>query len=141
MVITVSTLISKLLGSEDIVNQLLGIITLISLLGIPLVALCFLFYKKEFIVSNKDKILHINHSIFRIIIKRERIPNPDLYVSHYLSSPNMAAINNDSDKKAFRNRGHFILAAKYKSKIKVIDRHTNKADLNGLKKLIQDYLI
>tara|TARA_X000000950_G_C13901312_1_gene655039 strand:+ start:1067 stop:1618 length:552 start_codon:yes stop_codon:yes gene_type:complete len=141
MAITVSTFISKLLGSEDIINKLLGVITLVSLLGIPLIALCFLFYKKEFTLSKKDKILCIKHYVFRIVIKKEIIQDPELYVSHYLSSPNMAALDNDSERKAFQNRGHFILTAKHKSEMKVIDRHTNKADLNGLKKLIQNYLI
>ena len=141
MAITVSTFISKLLGSEDIINKLLGIITLITLLGIPLIALCFLFYKKEFTVSKANKVLRIKHSVFWITIKRENIPNPDLHVSHYLSSPNMAALKNDSDKKPFQNRGHFVLSTKHQGKTKVIDRHTNKADLNGLKTLIQNYLI
>ena len=50
----------------------------------------------------------MEHYLFGIKVSKKELLIKELKVEHFLSSPNVAKINNSQDSRAFENRGHFI---------------------------------
>ena len=97
-----------------------------------------LFYQKQILMSEDSDLIEIKNKILYITYSKKAYQVKKLFVNHYLTSPNMAKINNESKTRAFENRGHFVLQAETVSgKVVNLDRHTNKSDLEGLKKIIE----
>ena len=135
-------LISKLLNSEDTIDTIIAMLTILALAIIPLAGLIFLFYKKEIIIFRSKESIQIKSCVFSVPFHSKKIDIKALEIKHFLSSPNMAKIQDSPSTKAFENRGHFLLEAIDKKGNKyLIDRHTNKADLVGLKNLIEECLV
>ena len=135
-------LFHKLLQSNDKIDLIIGVITIVTLLAVPIGCLLFLFFQKEITVYRSKKLIQINNRVCFIPIGSKNLEVANLEVKHFLSSPNMAKIQSYDSKKAFQNRGHYILELTDKSgQQHLIDRHTNKADLVGLKNLIEESLV
>ena len=126
--------IRKMLVSQNGLDQFLGIISLLTVLSIPTFGLGMLFYSKKIKVTN-DGFL-ISHCLFGVRVFGQKLPQGELIVEHFLSSPNVAKTSRNLDLKKYENRGHYLLKLKLDDKEKVLDRHTNKADLLGLRELL-----
>ncbi len=131
-------ILEKLIISTDIIDKVMAWMTILSLIGLPAFGLLVLFYQKKIIISKNTNKLIIKNNIFGITYSKKIIQIKGLSVNHYLSSPNMAKINSETKTKPFENRGHFVLKVETPNKESIIiDRHTNKADLEGLRKIIE----
>lgn len=128
----------KLVSMGDDTDALLGysLLTFIGLL--PVFILAFFFYEKR-IVKNKNQFSLI-HKIFGITVFSEKFlieKDDDLKVEAFIDSPNVARKNSREDNVGFQNKGYFVLWLKSSSGQKIlIDRHSRKADLEKLKKLL-----
>jgi len=135
-------LFHKLFQSNDKIDLIIGVSTIATLLAVPIGCLLFLFYQKEITVFRNKNLIRVNNRILFIPIRSKDYSVASLEVKHFLSSPNMAKIQSYESKKAFQNRGHYILELIDKEgQQHLVDRHTNKADLVGLKKLIEESLV
>ena len=131
-------ILKKLLVSSDLIDKSMGVTTIVTLIGLPLSGLILLLYQKQILVAKDSDFIKIKNKIFNMTYSTKVLQVKKLTVNHYLSSPNMAKINNESKTKAFENRGHFVLQAETVSgEVVNLDRHTNKTDLEGLKKIIE----
>lgn len=130
-------ILKKLLLATNVIDQLMGLLTALTLTLLPISGLCFLFYRKSISIKIGENTLFLEHYLFGVKVSKRELLLKELEVKHFLSSPNMAKINNSQDSRAFENRGHFLLLARLQNGKEVtLDRHTNKADLIGLEKLI-----
>ena len=131
-------ILKKLLESNNLIDKSMGIITMLTLIGLPLSGLLLLFYQKQISMSENSDLIEIKNKILYITYSSKTFQVKKLSVSHYLTSPNMAKINNEFKTRAFENRGHFVLQAETLSGDLInLDRHTNRSDLEGLKKIIE----
>tara|TARA_B100000927_G_C16273316_1_gene392433 strand:+ start:90 stop:671 length:582 start_codon:yes stop_codon:yes gene_type:complete len=131
-------ILEKLIISTDIIDKVMGWMTIFTLIGLPVFGLLVLFYQKKIIISKNTNKLIIKNNILGITFSTRTIQVKSLSVNHYLSSPNMAKINRETKTRPFENRGHFVLKVETTNEESVvIDRHTNKADLEGLRKIIE----
>ena len=135
-------LFQKLFQSKSMVDLVIAIFTITALTAIPLTCLLLLFFQKEIIVYRNENLIEINKRFLFFTIKSKKLRIKGLEVKHFLSSPNMAKIQSTQSTKAFQNRGHYLLElTDEKGQLHLIDRHTNKADLVGLKNLIEQELV
>ena len=138
MYISISSILSKFLQSSVAFDQILGIVTIITLISIPLFCLAILFYQKQIIRKKKNII--VQSKIFGIRVRKKvynYVPNEtQLVVKHLLESPNMAKIHKKPNTRAFENQGHYILSLVAENKQVFLDRHTRRQDLEKLAKLI-----
>jgi hypothetical protein len=132
--------IHKLLSYDDSGLQALAILVECTLILTPLVLLGCFFYEKQIKKSGKE--LHLIFKVFfiKIFSKKFILDSKDsLSVDHFMDSPNMAKIYNQSELKQFENKGYFELHAMSGGKSILIDRHSRKADLIKLKDLLSKY--
>ena len=124
-----------MMRSQDVINVLLSYVVFSLFCILPLVSLCFFYYKKC-LIKNRSK-LRIIHSIFGVpCLKRDYImssrANP-FVIEHYLDSPNIAKMLGDSNLRAFQNQGYYLLSFFDANEKKFfLDRHSRKADLKKL---------
>lgn len=134
------SVINKMFTYNDPVLTFLAILVRATLIIGPLVLISFYFYEK-FIIKNKNEIT-LTHRLFfvPIITKKFSInSNDDIFVEHFLDSPNMAKTKNKLELKNFENKGYFELKAKSNGKIILIDRSSRKADLIKILGLLTKY--
>ena len=141
MYLSISTMLHKLLFSDDLLNQSLAAICIITMAVIPLFAVGMIFYQKVLIRCNNT--LNIEFRIFGLKLRSRKFrfdqtKRDRLEVTHLLESPNMARIQKNTNTRAFENQGHYILTLWSKDRPYFIDRHTRKHDLVKLSKLITD---
>lgn len=138
MFLAIKEPVLKLIYLGDDTDAILGysLLTFIGLL--PVFILGFFFYEKR-IVKHKNE-LGLFHKIFGITVFSEKFLIEDtdaLTVESFLSSPNVARMKGDGESLGFQNKGYFILWLKNKDGKRIqIDRHSRKADLDKLKKLL-----
>jgi len=134
-------ILKKLFIATAAIDRLMGYLTAGVLFAIPFSGLCFLFYKKSILLDPKEKTTTLTNSLFGLKIRSRKYDFLTFEVRHFLTSPNMAKIKKETNTRSFENRGHYILVGYLKNNKEVmIDRHTNKADLVGLKSLIEEKL-
>lgn len=138
MFLAVKEPVLKLISLGDDTDALLGY-SLLSFVGLlPLTVLGFFFYEKRIVVNGKE--LRLVHKVFGVTVFSEKfeVDSPEkLTVESFLSSPNVARMKGDGESLGFQNKGYFILWLALKDGRKIqIDRHSRKADLEKLRKLI-----
>lgn len=131
----------KLIELGDETDATLGY-SLLSSIGVtPIIIFSFFFYEKR-IIKHKQE-LKLIHKIFGLSVFSEKftIGSPDAFkIESFLSSPNVARINNTNDNAGFQNKGYFVLYLNDKGDRKIqIDRHSRKADLEKLKILLESH--
>lgn len=133
--------ISKLIAYRDDPGLVyLGHLVQYTLLLIPVVLLAFFFYEKHLIKSGRSITLLYKVFFIPLFSKKIILDEGDaLSVDHFMDSPNMAKIYNKTELKAFENRGYFELHGIEGGKVKLIDRHSRKADLIKLKELLNNF--
>ncbi len=106
----------------------------------PIILIGFYFYEKNLKIS-KNK-LSIIHKVFFLpcLTKNYILKKDDQFiVEHFVDSPNMARIKDESAMKAFQNRGYYQLILKQNTKRVFIDRHTNHSQLVKIKRLLDSF--
>lgn len=137
MYLAIKDPIEKLKMGEDLINIKLAYIVEWSLYLTPIVLLGFFFYEK-IIVKNKLQI-KITHKVFFIPFFSTTLKldsNDDLLVQHFMTSPNVAKMQNRPELKGFENRGYFELRALINNKSCLVDRHSRKQDLIKIKEIL-----
>lgn len=125
---------------EDAGLMALGYLVYFTLILTPIVLLAFFFYEKH--LKKSGKTITLIYKIFFIPLFAKKIVLDEgdaLSVDHFMDSPNMAKIYNKAELKAFENKGYFELHALSGGKVKLIDRHTRKADLMKMKELLNQF--
>lgn len=131
---------NKLVLTGDVFNIILGHGVKILVLGIPLVSLAFFFYEKH--LKKSGNLLIIEHRLFFLPVWTTKInlkSEMPLTIQHFLDSPNMARKRGEQDLRAFYNHGHFNLWAHAEDKTYLLDRSSQKNDLEKIKSLLQQY--
>lgn len=134
------SVINKMLTYNDPVLTFLAILVKCTLIFGPIILISFYFYEK-FIIKNKNEIT-LTHRLFFIPFLSKKFiitSHDDIYVEHFLDSPNMAKTKNKLELKNFENKGYFELKAKSNGKIILIDRSSRKADLIKIQALLEKY--
>lgn len=138
MFLAVKAPVLKLVELGDQTDVTLGY-TLLSLIGLsPLVIFSFFFYEKRFVKSGPE--LEVASHLFgiKVFYRKFQLEAGDMMVvDSFLSSPNVARINNTPEDLGFQNKGYFVLWLKTKQGKKIqLDRHSRKVDLEKLKDLL-----
>jgi hypothetical protein len=109
------------------------------IISAPLSLFAFFFYEKNIIL--RKNIIYIVHKVFFLKIKKIKFNNKpeDLFIRHFIDSPNMARIRDQQTMKGFQNKGYFELCVKNKEKTFVIDRASRKNDLVKIKSLLTEF--
>lgn len=130
-----------MIKSDDQLNQVLAIIVLIVLFAIPIFFTCFYFFEVVWI-KNEQKLI-VKKKLFFTTISTKLISlqsKDSLSVEHFLDSANYARLHKHPDLKSFQNKGYFELYAIDKDNKKIkLDRHSRKADLVKIKKLLSSH--
>jgi hypothetical protein len=133
--------LTKVLQGKDVINFYLGVSVLALIFGVPFLAICFFFYRKDLV--KKDTNLIVTHNLFGLTLlkKTMRLTKDQPFTIHLnFDSPNMAKLTDAQSMRGFQNKGHFHLVAKdQQGKEHIIDRHSRKIDLEKLKSLLQEY--
>lgn len=131
----------KMLTMSNPLDLILARVVLATFLAIPLTLVALLFYEK-FITKEGNK-LTITHRFFWLPVKKKTFdlkPGQNLFVDHFLDSPNMAKRENNKDYRAFQNHGYYKLQALLENeKMIFIDRHSRKADLTKMCEVLSRY--
>lgn len=142
MFLAIKEPVLKLVQLGDETDATLGY-ALLSFIGfLPVIIFGFFFYEKR-IVKTTDSIT-LEYRVFGIKVFSETFEltsGDELTVESFISSPNVARMNANSDNTGFQNKGYFILWLKSKDNKKIlIDRHSRKVDLEKLKGLLETKL-
>lgn len=138
MFLAIKAPVLKLIELGDETDATLGY-TLLTFVGLmPIFIFGFFFYEKRII--KKGKTLTLQHRVFGIPLFTEKFEvesTDELTIESFIDSPNMAKLNANESNVGFQNKGYFVLYFKSKTGQKIlVDRHSRKADLEKLKKLI-----
>ncbi|WP_408096227.1 hypothetical protein ACJVC5_14400 [Peredibacter sp. HCB2-198] len=138
MFLAIKAPVLKLIELGDETDATLGY-TLLSFIGLlPVFIFGFFFYEKRII--RKGKNLTLQHRVFAVPVFTETFEvesSDELKIEAFMDSPNVAKINATEANVGFQNKGYFVLYLMSKSGQKIlVDRHSRKADLEKLKKLI-----
>lgn len=109
------------------------------LVCVPLVTVGFFFYEKR-LIRRGDQ-LTIQGRILGIPFQQRVVTlakSEAFVIKHYLDAPNMARLKAGADAQGFQNKGYFTLWARTLEGREVqLDRHSRKADLNGVMTLLE----
>ena len=138
MFLAIKEPVLKLISLGDETDSLLGY-TFLGFIGcLPVAILAFFFYEKRIIRNHQN--LTLQHRLFMLPVFTETFLFSDiqeLVVESFLSSPNLARMQNTQESAGFQNKGYFVLWMKLKNGKKIqVDRHSRKVDLDKLKNLI-----
>jgi hypothetical protein len=132
----------KLISLGDETDHLLGYSLMVFIALLPLTILGFLFYEKRITVSKNG--IELRHFVFGLSFFKEIFSLSDiqaLEIKHHLDSPNMAKIIGDQNKTAFQNRGYSqLFLNRYEKSPILIDRHSQRRELEKIKILIEEAL-
>ena len=116
-------------------DKVIVVLVWLLFITLPMTLLSFLFYQK--ILVKKDRSLTVIHKIFFLPVRTSKLVlSGDFFVSHFMDSPNMAARKKNPLLSSFYNKGHFHLWAVTDSGNKLIDRHSQKRELERLRELL-----
>lgn len=141
MFLAIKAPVLKLIELGDETDATLGY-TLLTFIGLmPVFIFSFFFYEKRIIKKGQE--LSLQHRIFGLPVFTEKFQiesTDDLMIESFLDSPNVARIKANETNVGFQNKGYFVLWLKSKKGQKIlVDRHSRKADLEKLKKLIETH--
>ena len=141
MVIAIKDPLNRLIATNDPINVLMGQCVWLTLALTP-AAFTTLFFIENRIIKKQSSIT-LKTYIFWLPVKskqyRLKAPN-SLHVSRFEGTPNVAKMQNSAQMKTHQNKGYFELFGLDESgKEFLIDRHSRKADLDGLKSLLEKY--
>lgn len=141
MFLAIKAPVLKLIELGDETDATLGY-TLLTFIGLmPIFIFSFFFYEKR--IVRKGKQLSLQHRVFGVKVFSETFElesTDDLVIESFLNSPNVARMKANEENIGFQNKGYFVLWLKSKSGQKIlVDRHSRKADLDKLKKLIENH--
>lgn len=129
----------KLIELGDETEATLGYTLLFFIGSLPVSILAFFFYEKRIIRTSRELILQ--HRLFMLPVFTEKFPVDvikDLSVDAFLTSPNVARMQNTQESVGFQNKGYFVLTLKTPEGKKIqVDRHSRKVDLEKLKVMLQ----
>jgi hypothetical protein len=139
MFLAIKAPVLKLVKLGDETDALLGY-SLLSFIGsLPLFILAFFFYEKR-IVASAD-IIALEYRVFglKVFSEKFKIESKDhLTVEPFIDSPNVARMKGAPEGQGFQNKGYFVLWLRAENDKKIlIDRHSRKADLEKLRKLLE----
>ena len=136
MYLAIQDPLAKLRQMEDVLNMALAYSVYVCFALIPLSLLAFFFYEK--VLMKKKNSLIIIHKIFYIPFLKQHLElTGDFSIRHFLASPNIARQKDDPKMQAFQNRGHFHLYGMTLKGEKIIDRHSQKRELEKLRDLLK----
>jgi len=129
---------TKLYQMGDSVDQTLVRALQSFLILLPLTTLAFFFYEKR--LHRSGPTLTVEHRLFWIpYFKRVyqlRAADP-FEIRHFMDAPNVARMKAGPEAVGFQNKGYFTLVAVLESgKEIMLDRHSRKADLQGVMGLL-----
>lgn len=138
MFLAIKAPVLKLVELGDETDATLGY-SLLTFIGMgPLIIFSFFFYEKRIIKAGQE--LTLEYRVFGLKVFSEKYPfstAADLSVEPFLSSPNVARINNAPEDLGFQNKGYFVLWLNAKNGKRIaLDRHSRKVDLEKLKALL-----
>jgi hypothetical protein len=61
-------------------------------------------------------------------------------VEHFLDSPNLAKLRGESENRAFENRGYYVLKMHRSKDSIMIDRHSQRNELEKIKTILDKFL-
>lgn len=139
MFLAIKEPVLKLIQLGDETDATLGY-SLLSFVGfLPVIIFGFFFYEKR--IVKKSDIMTLEYRVFGIKVFSETFQlteGDELIVESFISSPNVARMNANSENTGFQNKGYFTLWLKSKDNKKIlIDRHSRKADLDKIKGLLE----
>lgn len=130
--------LTKLHAMGDPIDQLLVRSLQTFLVLLPLTTLAFFFYEKR--IERSGGQLKIQHRLFWLPLLTstyELSAGDSLNVRHFMDAPNVARMKAGPEAVGFQNKGYFTLWATLANGTEVLlDRHSRKADLEGLKALL-----
>jgi len=139
MFLAVKAPVLKLVALGDETDTWLGYSFLSVIGSLPIFIFSFFFYEKR--IVKKEKLLTLEHRVYGIKFYSESFVPADadaMTIAPYLSSPNLARIKASEESAGFQNKGYFTLKLKTADGREVlIDRHSRKADLAKLERLIE----
>lgn len=139
MFLAVKAPVLKLIELGDETDATLGC-ALLSFIGLtPVLIFSFFFYEKRIIKAGE--FIAMEYRLFGIKVFSEKFlleSSDHLIIESFLSSPNVARMNESPESAAFQNKGYFTLFIETSEGKKIIlDRHSRKADLEKLKNLLE----
>lgn len=141
MFLAVKEPVLKLISLGDDTDATLGysLLTFIGLL--PVFIFGFFFYEKR--ITRDVNVIGLEHRVFGIKFFSEKFvleSSDHLVIESFLSSPNVARMQNTEESQGFQNKGYFVLYLMTKEGQNIqIDRHSRKVDLEKLKVLLTKY--
>ncbi len=142
MILAIKNPLIKAFNGEDTINMYLSLIVGGLLILSPLALLSIYFYEKEVAKVGNSMVLKHKLFFFPIIKKKVAINSPeDIYMEHFLDSPNIAATRQDPSLKGFENRGYHKLMVRDSGSGKsfLIDRNSRRGEMKKLMKLLQSH--
>lgn len=131
----------KMISGTDEINRILALIVMACLYFTPVFLLAMFFLEGR--ISKNKKTLILKKVLFGIPFWKKTIKLMDadaFAVEHYLSSPNYARIKENNELIGYQNRGYFqIFARDENGKNHLIDRHSQKRELQRLSQLLSKY--
>lgn len=141
MTVAIKDPLIKLYSGEDALNSALAVIVAATMILIPLTLLLAYFFEKW--ITKKGCELTLSYRFFFITFYKRRyeLASADaLSLDHFMDSPNMARLKGGHEMKGFMNKGYFELFFKTtEGKQILLDRHSRKADLEKIKKLLSKH--
>ncbi|MBT3584496.1 MAG: hypothetical protein HN509_06300 [Halobacteriovoraceae bacterium] len=141
MFLAVKNPLYKMLTMDDYINQKLALLMIITFVSLPLIAIGFFFYQKNF--YKRKNLFSIQQKVFGLPFQKKELElstsNP-FSIVHSLETPNMAKIHNEPEMRAFQNQGYFELFGNLSNGSKVLlDRNNRKSDLNRIIEIFNKY--
>jgi hypothetical protein len=142
MILAIKDPLIKAFHGEDQINRYLSLLVGSLLTLSPLSLLALYFYEKEIIKSPSQLIL--KHKVFFIPLftRKIKVEGPEnIFIEHFLDSPNIAATKQDPSLKGFENRGYHKLMVKDSmgGKSYLIDRNSRRGEMKKLMNLLQTH--
>ena len=134
-------LLMTMLDGEEPVNRMLAVGVILVMVGSVPTLLGIFFYEK--ILYKRGRNLDIVHRLFGVPVLRsshELLSMDAFDVKHCLDSPNMARREQREGSRGFQNNGFYRLEAQLgEGAILALDRHSQRRELERLKKLLSEY--
>lgn len=127
------------LGNET--DKVLAYMLLVLVCLIPLSIFGFLFYQKKIILNHQT--LKLIHGTFFLPIYTRSYPVKTIThfsIEHFLDSPNLAKLRGEAENRAFENRGYYVLKLNRSHDSIMIDRHSQKNELEKIKSILENFL-
>lgn len=142
MYLAVSDPLTRLAATGDQINIALSYTVRVTIILVPFILTCFFFYEKFIYKQGKEIILEhrLFYGLFKIKFKKILKDTHELYVEHFMDTPNVAKMTGDPNLRGFQNKGYFQLWAILEDDKKiVIDKGQRKIDLQKVSEVLKKY--